>query len=186
MNERVVQIRTDSLVAEYIYTVKLNYIKIITIVINVLTITVPIIVTSALLVTKGTNYENQLNILSIIISSLLLSLTILALIFQVEQKKENYIIARRLNIFVSNESLKNIEEKDLNLTWFYSYLVEIDSKDKENIGNVSKKLKQKAYRDSLEKLFPGKNDTVCSICLASPFKYKKGSCQVCGNTPKEI
>ena len=62
----------------------------------------------------------------------------------------------------------------------------MDSKDQENIGSISDELRKKAYRHSLMKLYPGKKDTVCSICNASPFKYIKGSCQTCGNTPKEV
>jgi len=185
MNERVKQIRTDSLVAEHIYANKLWWISLFSILINVLTIIVPILFSAVLLIGKGTSDENSLNIISIIVSAVLLSLVIFGLIIKVDQKRESYLIGRRSNIYVSNEALKLIDESDENLTWFYNYLVEMDSKDQENIGNVSENLRMKAYRYSLKKLFPGRNDIVCSICKASPFIYKKGSCQVCGNTPKE-
>jgi mobilome CxxCx(11)CxxC protein len=185
MNDRVTQVRTDALVAEYIYTVKLNRISILTNCITSLTILVPILLTSALLIAKGSEFEYQLNILSIIISAILLSLSVFSLIYRVEQKKENYIIGRRSNIYVSNEALKLIDQNDSELTWFYNYLVEMDSKDQENIGNVSNSLQKEAYRHSLKKLLPGNEEVVCRICKATPFMYKKGSCQVCGNTPKE-
>jgi len=185
MNERVKQIRTDSLVAEYIYSHKLWWIGFFSLVINILTIIVPILFSAVLLLGKGTTCEDLLNTISVLVSAVLLSLVILNLLLKNEQKREAYIIGRRSNIYVSNEALKLIEEIDANLTWFYNYLVEMDSKDQENIGNVSSGLKKKAYRYSLKKLFPGRNDVVCSICNASPFLYKKGSCQVCGNTPKE-
>ncbi len=185
MNERVKQIRTDSLVAEYIYSNKLRWIGLFSILINILTIIVPILFSAVLLLGKGSTYEDFLNTISIIISAVLLSLVILGLILRIEQKREAYIIGRRSNIYISNEALKLINENDSNLTWFYNYLVEMDSKDQENIGNVSERLRKKAYRYSLKKLFPGRNDIVCPVCSASPFIYKKGACQVCGNTPKE-
>nr|WP_315256848.1 mobilome CxxCx(11)CxxC protein [uncultured Duganella sp.] len=183
MNERLGQIRTDALAAEYIYTKKLGTIEVISIISNCLTILVPILFFSALLISKGTQYEWVLNIISIVLSSVLLAIVVLALIFRLEQKKENYLIGRRSNFYVANEVLKFINSNDVELSWFFNYVSEMDARDKENIGGVSLSLKQKAYRSSLERLVPGRNDAVCSFCNASPFNFKKGSCQVCGNTP---
>ncbi len=184
MNTRVLQIRTDSLVAEYIYGKKLRDLSWLSLCINILTILVPILFSSAILITKGTVWEKEFNNVSIILSGVLLTLSVLSLILKLEQKRENYIIARRSNIYVSSEALKNIDKNDSELSWFFNYLTEMDSRDQENIGDASTELKQKAYRHSLQKLFPGKADTVCSICHASPFSYNKGSCQTCGNTPR--
>lgn len=185
MNEKVVQIRTNALVAEYIYSDKLSNIRLLSTIISILTIIVPILIITALFIAKNTQYESYANIAAAIISSVLLSLTIISLILNLENKKESYLIGRRSNIYVANEALKLSDKKDSELKWFYNYLVEMDSKDQENIGMVSDELKQKAYRHSLMKLFPGRTDTVCSICKASPFKYEKGICQTCGNTPEE-
>lgn len=186
MNDKVLQIRTDALVAEYIYTKKLKNIGYISIAITCLTILVPIMFSGAILITKGTNYEGTLNTASIVLSAALLSLSVLSLILKLDQKRESFLIARRLNIYVSSEALKLTDKADTELSWFYNYLAEIDSRDQENIGEVSENLKKEAYRHALKKLMPGRSDTVCSICHASPFKFIAGSCQVCGNTPKEI
>lgn len=141
---------------------------------------------AALLIAKGTDYESALNTASIVLSALLLSLSVLSIILKLDQKRESFLIARRSNIYVSSEALKLIDKADSELSWFYNYLAEMDSRDQENIGEVSEKLEQEAYRHSLKKLMPGRADTVCSVCHASPFKFIAGSCQVCGNTPKEI
>jgi mobilome CxxCx(11)CxxC protein len=187
MNNRVLQIRTDALVAEYIYTEKLSKLGYMSTAITCLTILVPIMFSAAILIAKGTEYETALNAASILLSAALLSLSILSLILKLDQKRESFLIARRSNIYVSSEALKLIEKEDAELSWFYNYLAEMDSRDQENIGEASEKLKQKAYRHSLKKLMPGRSDTVCSVCHASPFKFIAGSCQVCGNTPlKEI
>ncbi|WP_421314717.1 mobilome CxxCx(11)CxxC protein [Aeromonas veronii] len=185
MNTRVLQIRTDALVAEYIYTKMLKKTGYMTIAITCLTILVPILFSAAILIAKGTRYEGVLNTVSIVLSTVLLSLSILALILKLDQKRESYLISRRSNIYVSNEALKLIEKEDTELSWFYNYLAEIDSQDQENIGEVSDDIRKEAYRHSLKKLIPGRSDTICSVCRASPFKFIPGSCQVCGNTPKE-
>ncbi|MDD2744550.1 MAG: hypothetical protein PHV02_20005 [Rhodocyclaceae bacterium] len=186
MNDRVLQIRTDALVAEYIYSTNLKNLGYMSIAITCLTIIVPIIFSAAILIAKGTDYENALNTTSIVLSAVLLSLSVLSLILKLDQKRESFLIARRSNIYVSSEALKLIDKADAELSWFYNYLAEMDSRDQENIGEVSEKLKQEAYRHSLKKLMPGRSDTVCSVCHATPFKFIAGSCQVCGNTPKEI
>ena len=185
MNERVLQIRTDALVAEYIYAIKLRNLGYMSIAITCLTILVPIMFSGAILIAKGTEYEGALNTVSIVLSAGLLCLSVLSLILKLDQKRESYLIARRSNIYVSSEALKLIDKADAELSWFYNYLAEMDSRDQETIGEVSKKRKQEAYRHSLKKLTPGRSDTVCSVCHASPFKFIAGSCQVCGNTPEE-
>lgn len=185
MNNKVLQARTDALAAEYIYAIKLRGLGYMSIAITCLTILVPIMFSAAILIAKGTEYEGALNTVSIGLSAGLLCLSVLSLILKLDQKRESYLIARRSNIYVSSEALKLIDKSDAELSWFYNYLTEMDSRDQENIGEVSEKLRQEAYRYSLKKLTPGQSDTVCSFCHSSPFKFTAGSCQVCGNTPKE-
>jgi mobilome CxxCx(11)CxxC protein len=154
--------------------------------ISCLTILAPIVLLAALLIAKGTEYEDVINIVSAILSTVLLLLSILSLILKLDQRRESCLIGRRSNIYVASEALKLLEKEDSELSWFYNYLAEMDSRDQENIGGVSGDLKQKAYRHSLMKLMPGSADIVCSICYASPFRFNAGNCQTCGNTPKEL
>ncbi|MCI1006494.1 mobilome CxxCx(11)CxxC protein [Herbaspirillum sp. C7C8] len=184
MSDRLLQARTDALAAEYIYAEKLRDLGYVSTSITILTVIVPIIFSAALLITKGGPYEVQFNIASILLSAVLLSVSILSLILKLEQKRESYLIGRRSNIYVSSEALKLLGKDEAELEWFYTYLAEMDAKDQENIGQVSDGFKQKAYRHSLKKLMPGQTDIVCSICSASPFTFKAGTCQLCGNTPK--
>ncbi|MBT0385553.1 mobilome CxxCx(11)CxxC protein [Morganella morganii] len=184
MNQRVLQIRTNALVAEYLYTDKLKKIGYLSFAINCLTILVPVLFSSAALLAKGTSLESWMNIVSVILSAILVSLSILSLIFRVDQKRENCLIGRRLSIDVSSDALDLLDKNNSELEWFYKYNAKMDSTDLENIGEISKRKQQQAYIYSLKKLFPGHSDTICSVCGASPFIFKKGSCQTCGNTPK--
>jgi len=190
-NDRILQIRFDALSAEYIYTRLLSKISHRSTLINALTILVPILFSSAILITKGTDNEKLFNNISIVIGAILLALIVWSLIAKLDQKRENYIIGRRLNISIASEALKLLEKdcSDTELQWFYSYIVEMDSKDAENIGEISNKLSQEANRYALKKQIPGSKDVVCKFCNASPFTYKKpcffkckkNTCQVCGN-----
>jgi mobilome CxxCx(11)CxxC protein len=184
MNTRILQIRTNALTAEYIYTKQIKKLKYWNTAINVLTFIVPLLFTAALYITKNTVHETLVNNISVILGVLLLSITSLSFLFEINSKRENYIIGRRSNIYVANEALKLLDKEDSELNWFYNYLVEIDSKDTENIEEIDKELKKAAYRNSLERLIPGSTDTCCSVCHASPFIYNPGSCQTCGNTPR--
>lgn len=184
MNQRILQIRTDALVAEYLYSNKLNNIGCLSLSITCLTILVPVLFSSAAFLAKGTPLESWMNIVSVILSAILVSLSIFSLIFKVDQKRESCLIARRLNIDVSSDALDLLDKDDSELEWFYKYIAKMDSTDLENIGNASDKKKKNAYIYSLKKLFPGRSDTVCSFCGASPFSFQKGSCQMCGNKPK--
>lgn len=184
MNSRISQIRTDALTAEFIYTTKLGRIAIFSGFISLLTIVLPILMTSALLIAKGTPSEALLNGLSIAMGAVLLSLAVCSLIFRLDQKRENYLTGRRSNLYVANESLRMMDENSDKLMWFFNYVVEMDSKDQEFIGRVSEGLRRKSYRHALMRLVPGSSDVVCAACKASPFVFKKGDCQVCGNKPR--
>lgn len=182
MNKKVLQVRTNALSAQYIYTRKLERINSASIIINILTIITPIFILASLLIFKGGDYESIINNASIILSGILLSLSIFSLIIKIEDKKLNYSIGRRSNISVAEKALKNLNKNDDELEWFDTYISEMDSKDVENIGTVDKKLSQEAMRFALKQQHPGE-ETICSICHTSPFNYKPGSCDVCGNTP---
>lgn len=184
MNSRVLQIRTDALAAEYVYSKKLSAIGRITVTITCLVILTPIFTSAAILLAKGTKFEAALNASSIVLSAFLLGLSVFSLIIKLDSKKESYLISRRLNIYVSSEALKMIDKSNDELTWFFNYQAEMDSRDQENIGEISDKLRQEAYRYALKKQIPGDSGVVCAICRSSPFEFKKGSCQVCGNTQK--
>lgn len=184
-NEKIKQIRMNALVAEHVYSHRLTQLNIFKLIIDVLTIILPILVTSVLLVIKGTAFEAMGNIASILLSALLLGLVVFSLLLKFEDKKTQYQIGRKDNIYVANEALKLLSEPDDKLNWFYTYIAEMDSRDSDAIGAVSEDVRQEAYRKALMKLVPGSTSVVCPVCFASPFKYIKGLCQVCGNSPQK-
>ncbi|WP_229620728.1 mobilome CxxCx(11)CxxC protein [Vibrio parahaemolyticus] len=181
--EKLLQIRTNALSAEYVYNKELSTIGIISSAITTLTILVPVVITLTLVWAKGTEYENFLNTISYVSSGGLLCLSIASLIFKLEQRREACLIGRRTNIAIGNEAQELIFNADLDPTWFYKFVAEQDAKDQENISNISNSVTQDAYRYTLKKLHPSDSKVVCAVCSASPYIFSKGSCQLCGNTP---
>lgn len=188
MSKRLEQIRTEALAAEFIYTRKIRTLSNLSTAINLLTILLPILVLTSSFILKGTQYEKCADIASVIIGSILLCLVIASLIFKIDQKKENYNLSRRENNIIASDAIDYMEDgttDESELKWFYKYVANVDSRDKENVGEVDIKLKQEAHREALKRLIPGSADVVCSVCNSSPFNFKKGDCGICGNTLKE-
>lgn len=181
--KKLLQIRTNALAAEYIYSKELSKIGFITNTITCLTILVPVATTFSIALAKGSEYENAINLFSFVSAGLLLCLSIWSLIFKYDHKRESYLIGRRVNINISNESQELISDQSLDTTWFYKYVAEQDAKDQENVNSISEETTQEAYRYTLKKLYPSESNVVCSACAASPYIFSKGNCQLCGNTP---
>lgn len=183
-NKRIEQIRTDALVAKLIHTKKLRQRNSYKIALNVMTIIVPILFLSAQYWAKATQVEVVMNVVASLTSICLLCLAIYSIIIDLDGKILKHAMGIKNNIYVATEALKQIDEDDENkLSWFYTYVAEVDTADADNISDVKDKEKQAAYRESLKQLYPGESSVICPVCKASPYIYKEGSCQVCGNKP---
>ena len=55
------------------------------------------------------------------------------------------------------------------------------SKEEEQLIHPSEKTLRKFYRAGMK--LDGNVKVICPNCGASPWNYKSGSCQLCGNTP---
>jgi mobilome CxxCx(11)CxxC protein len=153
-------------------------------VILVLTIIVPLLFIIALYVSKGTDYENLINIISFILSILLIVISVLSLILKVNDKITVHTLGMKNNIYIANEcdNVANLSETELN--WFFRYVSEMDNQDNDTFSKISKEVKMETYREALKEFSPGDVTITCPLCKSSPWKYKKGSCQLCGNTPQ--
>jgi mobilome CxxCx(11)CxxC protein len=56
-----------------------------------------------------------------------------------------------------------------------------EKQDRDLLGSVDAKTKQRAYREALKKFGSG---VLCPNCKSSPWKFVPGSCQMCGGTPQ--
>ena len=153
-------------------------------IISILTIIVPILFIIAQYVTKGTSSETFINNVSFALSLILISVSVIAMIFKISDKITIHKVGIKNNLYVSNEcdNLTNLTDKDLE--WFYRYVTEIDNQDLDTFASVTDNTKRKTYREALKEFNPGDHTTTCPVCKSSPWEYKKGDCQLCGNTKK--
>ena len=149
----------------------------------VLTIIVPLLFIIALYVSKGTDYENLINIISFALSIVLIAVSIIALIWKVNDKITLHKLGMKNNIYIANEcdNLSKLSESELN--WFFRYVSEMDTQDNDAFSKISDDERKKTYREALKEFEPGNFNVTCPVCNSSPWKFKKGDCQLCGNTP---
>lgn len=148
----------------------------------VLTLIVPLFFIIAQYVTKGTEYEFLMNNVSFGLSLVLIAISFLSLILKITDRITTHKIGMKNNIFISNEcdSIGKLSEKEQE--WFFRYVNEIDNNDIDTFAGISDKKRKETYREALKEIEPGNHEITCPICNSSPWKYKKGDCQLCGNT----
>jgi mobilome CxxCx(11)CxxC protein len=147
-----------------------------------LTIIVPVLFIIAQYVSKGTDSENLINTISFILSVTLISVSIFSMIIKVGVKIATHKMGIKNNLYIANECDNLSTLGDEELKWFFRYVTEIDNQDNDTFSNVSAKTKRKTYREALKEFNPGDYSITCPVCNSSPWKFKKGDCQLCGNT----
>lgn len=147
-----------------------------------LTIIVPVLFIIAQYVSKGKESENLINTISFILSITLIAISIYSMIIKVGDKITTHKMGIKNNLYIANEcdNLSSLGEEELK--WFFRYVTEIDNQDNDTFSKVSDNTKRKTYREALKEFNPGDYTITCPVCNSSPWKYKKGDCQLCGNT----
>ncbi|OFY26901.1 MAG: hypothetical protein A2275_02025 [Bacteroidetes bacterium RIFOXYA12_FULL_35_11] len=149
-----------------------------------LTIIVPLLFIIAQYISKGTNIENIINIISFILSIFLICIAALSLMLKVNDKITTHKVGIKNNLYVSNECDNLLSLSETELQWFFRYVTEIDQQDNDTFARICEKTRRKMYREALKEFSPGDYSITCPLCDSSPWKYKKGDCQLCGNTKK--
>ena len=147
---------------------------------QLLTVVVPILLIIALFVAKGSAYEALVNTISFILSIVLIALAVVALIYQFGDRIVLHKIGVKNNIYVDNEC-DEIAKSTADNSWFYRYVAEIDTQDKDAFPNVPDETRKSMYRQAIKEFEPGDYTVVCPMCKKSPWQYQKGDCQLCGN-----
>ncbi|NOW94175.1 mobilome CxxCx(11)CxxC protein [Mucilaginibacter sp. SG564] len=150
----------------------------------ILTVIVPILFIVALYVSKGTSYENLINIVSFALSVVLIAVAVLSLIWGVSDKIVVHKLGMKNNIYIANECDNVAQSTEAELTWFFRYVSEMDLQDNDTFSKISDDERQTTYREALKEFDPGNYSIVCPVCKSSPWEFKKGNCQLCGNTKK--
>lgn len=180
-NKLLEQIRINALVGEYVNSKKAARLEVVILLKDVLTLIVPVFFIALLLVIK-TEYAPAGNLILIILSASLLGLEFFSLLIKIDTKKIQYAIAKNDNHLIAEEALKRLlqETETENLTPFYTFITELEHKASDLTGDISNRLRQKAYREALKHLIPGSTAVTCPVCRTSPFKMREDLCQTCG------
>ena len=111
----------------------------------------------------------------------LLILTGFMFITGIPDKKEKFIVARRINRRTQKECRDNLYNNSDNLSYFLNHIHDIDDDDLDKLGKVSIKEKQASFRYALEKLDLG-CEVYCPVCTKNPLTHNdhNKSCQMCG------
>lgn len=148
----------------------------------ILTIIVPIAFIVAQYVTKGTGLESLFNTISIILSGILIIAALISsMILKVNEKITVHKIGLKNNLYIINECDNIGKLTQSEQEWFFRYVTEIDQQDNDTFAKKSERTKKKVYRNALKEIEPGNYSITCPLCNKSPWKYKKGDCQLCGN-----
>ncbi|CAN5332193.1 hypothetical protein BH23BAC1_BH23BAC1_17850 [soil metagenome] len=187
LNEQhIKQIRLNALSAKHIHTKEIGRWKQYNMAITILTLIVPILLLIFPVLQINRIFGFTLVNVTSVFSIFLISLAVLQFIIRIPNKIEKHQMLLTKNTTLAHEA-QNIllNSSKQNPEWLFRQAQGLEVEDLKIIGNVRKKLVQEAYRESLKELELGNNWIVCPICKASPWNFKKGSCEACGNTPEK-
>lgn len=92
-------------------------------------------------------------------------------------RDKNIEAVTQADLILRRGTSQPIEEFD----HFYKSMDDLEKEDRESITKLSDKERHLAYREALKDFDP--EEAICRYCHASAWRFKKGSCQACGNTP---
>lgn len=182
MDEKLLQTKLNAISAKLLHRKEIWNFELYNNLFIILTILVPIAFIFAQYVAKGTTWETELDVLSVILSGLLIiSALVSSLILKVNDKITIHKTGLKNNLYIVNECDNVSKLNDSDRMWFYRYVTEVDTLDNDTFAKTSDKVKKETYRNALKELEPGNFLITCPLCNQSPWKYEEGDCQLCGN-----
>jgi mobilome CxxCx(11)CxxC protein len=94
---------------------------------------------------------------------------------------ENISLATQADSFLARPELLSPDATQA----FFNQADLIERQDRDALGPVPRDQKQHAFREALKESAPSSADVKCPVCNASPWQFKAGTCDACGNTPVE-
>lgn len=182
----IYQKRIDALSAKHLHERRLALFTRWNLMVDFLAIAVPILYFPIRYLAKGTSNGIWAETGWEIFAAILLVAAVAKIIWKwqdraVQHSKllgENITLASQAEHLLHNSKTTSSDSAD----WFFFVADNLEHADREALGKIQVKEKQFAYREALKEFSPG-SITFCPVCGASPWKYKPGSCQACGNTP---
>ena len=117
-----------------------------------------------------------------ILAASLILFVLAKIVFHWEEraKRHSQLLGENIALVRQADNLLATRRTDLSegVQMFFALVEKTDIADSEAFAGLPKEERQFAYCEGLKEL-----KGVCPYCKASPWDYKPGSCQACGNTP---
>jgi mobilome CxxCx(11)CxxC protein len=198
------QARLNSLAAKHLYDRRIGNLRRASTLADYLAIAVPVLYFPIRYLAKETTAHDVLEGVWEILAAILIAATLLKVFYHWSEKSESQATARSENVKIADEILhllntsegsEKSEESvpvvvppalkaELDLIHFAVKRQDVD--DQRELGELKTEERKRAYREALKELVPGDANVKCPICQSSPWAYKSGSCNACGNTPVEV
>lgn len=185
----IYQKRMDALATKHLHEYRLLYLSRLNLIVDFLAIGVPVLYFPIRYLAKGTPISIRTEVMWEILAAILLASAIAKIIWKWQDRavQHSKLLGENITLASQAEHLLNNSNSSSSSSaqWFFLVADNLEKVDRESLGRIDDKDRKLAYREALKEFSPG-STTVCPECGASPWQYKPGSCQVCGNTPVNI
>ncbi len=181
----IAKAKISALQAIYLHEHRVKQLRRQTALVDFLSIAVPVCVISVQFLTKGTSQATFVELAAQVLALVLLVVAIARLVYKWDANAERHgtLIARNREIVLEANSLMNDPlASDSTVALFLQRVKDLDDDDGVLLLDAKSRDVQTAYRVALRQFSPSKV-TICPVCGANPWQFKKGSCQACGGTP---
>lgn len=182
---RVSQAKMDALCAKNIHTSRLGSLKKKLWCVDVLSLVIPIIGFGILALTKDAT-RPMIATSASVASICLLVLAAIKRVGQWEEETRRHTRHITENLLLKEESAALLADQNADDGRGLAFLrlaEGIERADAQQLGVVSQKEQQTAFREALKEIDPSNPSPACPGCGANPWHYMRGTCQMCGNTP---
>lgn len=188
LTNKLKQKKMDALVAKNIHSKRIVWLQRWSWVVDAFALIVPILYFAPRLIAKGEAWQKPVEIIWEILAVILLALTVLKVIRKWQDRAETHtrLMGEDIGFIAQVNYLSSLYERGaLPDEAIHSFLFSVnqDRADMEALGKITDSERRTAYREGLKEVDPTDPNTTCPGCGASPWNYKPGKCQMCGNTP---
>jgi mobilome CxxCx(11)CxxC protein len=183
--ERIEEERFKCLCAEYLHINALEKLNKKIRLVDALALIVPVLYFPLRYFSKDTDYASCVEVTWEIFAACLIAAAIWKFVAGWQEQFKNHGKLLGENIALVRQAVDLLNDDRATLESAQSFLAlagKSETADRESLLKPKDEERQSAYRDALKEC--GGSSVACPICGSSPWKFAKGSCQACGNTPK--
>jgi mobilome CxxCx(11)CxxC protein len=182
------QARLDSLAAKHLYNRRIGVLRRAGTVVDLLAIAVPLLYLPVRYLTKGQPLHAPLEVGWELLGAALLVAAVVKVIYRWPDRAEEQAVARGENMRIADELQALVVSTggpadQVRLEVVRSRIGQQNQDDQRLLEELRPPERRRAYREALKELTPGDSTVVCPICGASPWRFRPGDCDACGNTP---